>query len=196
MKQLVLASSSPRRKMLLQQLQIPFVVDPSNIDEENIRAKNPRSLVQKLSRAKAEEVAKRHTNAIILAADTVVVAENKIWSKPETKMVARRMLKTLSGTSHEVLTGFTLIDTDTNKTVTNVVASTVWMRKLTDSDIDAYVQTGEPLDKAGAYGLQDRGGALVQRVEGDYFNVVGLPLIHVIDALRTFGVSIYDYWKK
>ncbi len=196
MREIILASSSPRRKALLKQIGLTFKVDVSNYDEdmENITL-SPIELTERYSSEKAKMVAKKYKNAIIIAADTVVYFKNKIYGKPHTKKNAIKMLKEFSGDWHEIITGFTIIDTKTKKTMTSHVSSKVLFKKLSSEEIEAYVKTGEPLDKAGAYGIQEKGLVLVEEVNGDYSNVVGLPIPAVLKTLSKFGVNIEDFWK-
>ncbi len=190
MKTIILASASPRRKELLGKLGLKFEVEPSNYAEDIDLALAPHELAQKISLAKAEVVARQHKDAIVIAADTFGIFKGKVLGKPHTEAEARTMLAAISGKSHSVITGFSIIDTDTNKTLSQSVETRVYIRKLTPAEIDAYVKSGEPLDKAGAYAIQGLGAVLVARIEGDYYNVVGLPLSALTDALKEFGVQI------
>lgn len=192
MRKIVLASASPRRKELLEQLGLKFEVDPAS-DAENISQDlPPQELAVAVSVSKASAVAGRHKNSIIIAADTFGVLRGKIIGKPQTEAGARKMLKRLSGKVHSVITGFTVLDTGSGRIVTRSVETKVRIKKLTDEEIDAYVRTGEPLDKAGAYAIQGLGSVIVDGIEGDYYNVVGLPLAALADSLREFGVRIVD----
>lgn len=190
-KHIILASTSPRRKALLKQIGLKFDVKSSDIDESAVFYKNPYDLVKKLSLLKAKSVAELSKNSIIISADTVVVFKNRIIGKPKAKSDARKILKMLSNKMHTVITGFTIVDSQTDKTISGFEESKVWFRKISGEEIDKYVDSGEPLDKAGAYGIQEKGGAFVKKIEGDYFNVVGLPLAKVIIELRKLGVSIF-----
>ncbi len=190
MKILILASASPRRKELLEQIGLKFDVEPSNYAEDIDPALAPHEIAQKISLAKAEVVARHHQNAIVIAADTFVVCGGKILGKPHTENEAREMLETISGKSHSVITGFSIIDTGNNKKLSQSVETKVYIRKLTLAEIDAYVRSKEPLDKAGAYAIQGLGAVIVEKIEGDYFNVVGLPLSALAEALKEFGIKI------
>ncbi len=130
------------------------------------------------------------TNAIVIAADTFGVFDGRILGKPHTEEEARRMLEALNGKSHSVITGFSVIDTGTNKVLSKSVETRVYIRKLTPAEIDAYVRSKEPLDKAGAYAIQGLGAVIVERIEGDYYNVVGLPLSALAEALKVFGIDV------
>lgn len=189
MKKIILASASPRRKNLLRQIGLDFEVHVSNYKETIDTRLTPHKLAQKLSLGKARDVATKHKNALILAADTFVVFRGEILGKPKDTQDAKRMLWLLRGASHSILTGFTIIDTPSGKTVTKSIESTVYMKKLSQREIDAYVATGEPLDKAGAYGIQEKGSIFIEKIEGDYFNIVGLPIYSVITELKKFGIT-------
>lgn len=192
MKQIILASKSPRKRAILEQVGLPFIIDASDCDEENIKFKTPREMVRKLSLEKAKIIAKRHPNEIILAADTTVIFKNQIIGKPKSKKDAFRILKLLSGKTHEVITGFTIVGKQKIKTYH--VTSRVKFKKLSDKEINAYIATGEPMDKAGGYGIQEKGGLFVENIEGDYFNVVGLPIAAVSERLKEFGVNVTKNW--
>ena len=191
MKRIILASASPRRKELLEKLGLKFEVDASNCAEEIDPTLEPDELVRRISITKAKSVAQRHQDAVIIAADTIGVIGKKLLGKPHTADEAGKMLAQISGKSHEVITGFTILDTVTNKIMTGTVSTKVYIKKLTRQEIAAYVQTGEPLDKAGAYGIQGRGAVIVEKIEGDYYNVMGLPLSALTEALKEFGISVW-----
>ena len=190
MKKIILASASPRRKQLLEQIGLKFEVDPSDYDEKIEPGLGPRELAKKISRGKAETVARRHKNAIVIGADTFIVLGNRILGKPHTADEARKMLEAISGKPHLVITGFCVIGSDTGKTISGSAETIVFVKKLTPKEIDAYVKSGEPLDKAGAYAIQGLGAVIVERIEGDYFNVIGLPLSALAEALQEFGIKV------
>lgn len=179
-RKIVLASGSPRRKEILETMGIPYVVDVSDADEAFIGM--PAETVMELSKRKALAVAKHHADAVVLAADTLVFAEH-VLGKPKTEEAARAMLRELSGKWHSVFTGVTLINTESGKRISRADETRVHFVQMTDDEIDAYVATGEPLDKAGAYGIQGRAGMFIDRIEGSYSNVVGLPMALVRDML-------------
>jgi septum formation protein len=189
MKNIILASTSPRRKALLEQLGLKFSVDARVKEDTGLIGLEPDELVKAVSLKKAQSVAGFHPDAVIIAADTIGVIEGRIIGKPHSAKEARAMLAALSGEAHTVITGFTVLETLTGKSVTNSVETTVYFKPLSASEIDAYVATGEPLDKAGAYAIQGKGALLVERIEGDYFNVVGLPLCALSEVLKEFGVK-------
>lgn len=192
MRKIILASASPRRKELLEKIGLNFEVDPSSCEEGVYvySGLEPHELAQRISLEKAKVVASKHAEALVIAADTIVVSGSQILGKPHTENEARKMLKAISGKSHCVITGFSIIDTRTNKTLSRSVETKVQVRELTSLEIDAYVKSKEPLDKAGAYAIQGLGAAIVERIEGDYFNVVGLPLSALAGSLKEFGVNI------
>lgn len=190
MKKIILASASPRREALLKQIGLEFTVEPSDYQEEFVAGLEPYELAKRLSLEKAKRVASHHKNALVIAADTFGVFQGKILGKPKTEAEARRMLAMLGGQCHSVITGLTIIDTDTGRTLSKSVETKVYFRKLTADEIDAYVKSGEPLDKAGAYAIQGRGAVLVAKIEGDYFNVIGLPLSALAESLKEFGIAV------
>jgi septum formation protein len=190
MKRIMLASASPRRKELLEQIGLQFEVEPSNYDEEITSASEPHETARRLSLGKARVAARKHPNALIIAADTFVVLGDRILGKPHTDSEAREMLRALNGQAHSVITGFTILDTETGKVLSGSVETRVHMTKLTLKEIDSYVRSKEPLDKAGGYAIQGLGAVLVERIEGDYSNVVGLPLSALAKSLKEFGVDV------
>lgn len=190
MRRIVLASASPRRKELLEQIGLAFEVDPSNHDEEQHPGLSPTELAVSLSIAKAETVAPRHPHAIIIAADTFIVLDDQILGKAHTADEARAMLRTLSGRMHWVITGLTVMDTYTGQTFSESVRTRVHMRRADPREIERYIDSGEPLGKAGAYAIQGLGAVLIEGIEGDYSNVVGLPLAALARTLREFGISL------
>jgi septum formation protein len=194
---LILASASPRRRELLARLGLPFDVWPSGIEETLAPGIPAPVLAMALARAKARDVADRlrvagSEAALILGADTLVVLDGHPLGKPATRDEARTMLRALRGRSHEVVTAVVLLDVPGGRETAETVVSQVLMRPCDDFEIDAYVATGEPDDKAGAYAVQGAGGHLVSRVEGCYTNVVGLPLGTTARLLRAFGLAPAD----
>lgn len=190
MEKIILASSSPRRVEILENLGIKFDVVPSKY-EEVIDNKLPEELVCFLAENKALEVSSRVMDGdLILAADTMVFIDGRALGKPHTKSAAYNMLKDLSGKKHEVITGLCLISRKLNRTYIDYEITNVFFKELSDEEIWGYIHTGEPLDKAGAYGIQGFGGLLVRRIEGCYFNVVGLPIYKLYNGLREMGVNL------
>lgn len=186
---IILASASPRRQELLRQIGLSFQVIPADLDEGSIEASSPTALVEALAAAKAEHVALRQesADALIIASDTIVVLDDCVMGKPESASDARSMLETLSGRMHEVYTGVTLRQGARIETFSD--RSEVTFRTLSEEEIEAYIRTGEPMDKAGAYGIQGFGALFVSELRGDYYNVMGLPLCRLGQALQQFGVS-------
>lgn len=189
-KKIILASSSPRRKELLSLTGLKFIVAAGDYEEEMTSSISPRALARRLSREKAETVSFRYSNALIIAADTFIVFRGQLLGKPHTCEEAARMLHALNGKVHSVITGFTILDTASAKKTSRSVETRVYFRRLTSSEILAYVRTKEPLDKAGGYAIQGLGSLLIRKIEGDYFNVIGLPLAALAEALRNFGVYV------
>jgi septum formation protein len=190
MQRIILASSSPRRKALLSHIGLKFTVDTRVREDTDLAEQEPHRLVREISLKKAESVAGGYPDAIIIAADTLGVIDGRIIGKPDSASGARTMLAALSGRPHTVITGFTVLDTLTHQAVSRSVATTVHLKPITESEIAAYVITGEPLDKAGAYAIQGLGAVLVERIEGDYYNVVGLPLCALTEVLKQFGINV------
>jgi septum formation protein len=192
MKKIILASKSPRRKKILEQVGLNFEVAASDFDESQIEFETPQEMVEKLSFEKAKVIAQRNPGAIIIGADTVVIFRKEIIGKPKSKADAVRILKLLSGNTHEIITGFTVIED--KKSITKHITSKIKFKKLNEDEIKAYVATGEPMDKAGGYGIQERGGLFMENITGDYFNVVGLPISALAEVLKEFGVDIAGNW--
>lgn len=189
MGRIILASQSPRRKALLEQMGLTgFVICPAQ-GEEHMEAKlPPDQLSEALALAKGREVARTAgPEDVVIAADTIVTLEHQVLGKPHSQAEAVRMLRTLSGRSHVVYTGLAVLRG--GETVSGHEATQVRFRPLTEAEIAAYVATGEPMDKAGAYGIQGRGALLVEGITGDYFNVMGLPVCKLGQILRRFGVK-------
>ena len=194
---LVLASASPRRQELLRNAGIPFVVQPTDIPEDLKEGEAPRSFAERLAREKTLAIFCQRPNDFVLGADTIVVVDARILGKPCDATDAARMLRLLSGRTHQVITGVCLAGpqprTENRKLETGFEdirseTTRVTMDTLSDDDIHSYISTGEPLDKAGAYAIQGRASRWVSRIEGDYFNVVGLPVSLVCKMLREHGV--------
>jgi septum formation protein len=190
MKKIILASASPRRKELLEKIGLKFEVEPSDYAEDMPSGLSPGELAKTISLGKAKAVATRHKNTIVIAADTFIVFRGKIMGKPGTEAEARKMLTRLRGKPHSVITGFTVMDADSGKVLTESVETIVHIKNLTPEEVDAYVKSKEPLDKAGAYAIQRLGAVIVARIEGDYFNVMGLPLSALAEALKEFEIHI------
>ena len=185
---LILASQSPRRRELLSMLGLDFTIITADIDETMNPALSIEDAVAEVCGRKAAAVGSSHPGDLIIAADTIVVLEDRILGKPHTEAEARAMLRSLSGRHHTVMTAFSLWKNGTADT--HVEKTHVHFRELNDEEIAAYVATGSPMDKAGAYGIQDQASIFVEALEGDYYNVMGLPLCALAQKLRQHGVPV------
>lgn len=185
---IILASKSPRRKQLLSMMGLEFAVQTADIDETMDKSQTPAHEVAAVSARKAVKIAAQHSKDVVVAADTIVVIDGKILGKPKDEQDAARMLRLLSGRTHTVYTGLTVCAD--GKSSTETVATAVTFRALTDAEIDAYIKTGEPMDKAGAYGIQGYGSMFVSHLDGDYFCVMGLPVCRLSSMLRQAGVPV------
>lgn len=192
MKKIILASASPRRSELLQNIGLEFIKCPARVREEIFPHETPEEGAKRLALTKARYVAENcnYDEGIIVAADTVVVLGDKVLGKPGNEKEAYDMLAMLSGKSHQVITAVCLEDIASNKTFLEAEITRVYFRVLEASEIWHYIKTGEPMDKAGAYGIQGLGALFVERIEGCYFNVVGLPLYRLYNMLKDMGVNI------
>lgn len=189
---LILASASPRRKDILAQAGLSFRIIESDVDERvaAVAGLPPAELACRLALLKAEAVARRAGTGVVLGADTLVVADGRILGKPRDEADARDMLRRLAGRTHSVITGVAVVDAASGRTRVSSEETLVTMRPLDEGEILAYVATGEPGDKAGAYAIQGRGAVLVTRVNGCFYNVVGLPLAKTVLLLREFGIEV------
>jgi len=182
---IVLASSSPRRHLLLEMLGIAHVIDPADIDEATNTGESAEELAVRLAREKATTVATRHPGKVVLSADTLVVLGEDILGKPSSPVDAAAMLRRLAGNQHRVVTAVAVAAD--GRVWDRCDVTKVWFRTLSEEMIDAYVATGESLDKAGSYGVQGYGAVIVDRIEGDYFGVMGMPLRLVVELLEEAG---------
>lgn len=188
---IILASKSPRRKEILEKMGVDFVIEVADADESVGSELSPVEAVCEISKRKADAVFQRHEceDCIIISADTVVVIDGKIIGKPKDENDAFNIIKSLSGKTHEVYTGFTVCGNGKSKTDFEVTK--VRFKDLVDDDIRRYVATGEPMDKAGAYGIQQKGNLFVEYIHGDYYNVVGFPISKIcVTILELFGINI------
>ena len=183
---IVLASGSPRRYELLKGLGLNFKVVPSDAPEDHSLESDFQAIVKKNARNKGMAVAQKHPESLIISADTIVVLGRQIMGKPKTEQEAFRMLQALSGQTHEVYTGLSLIFKKYERTALDAVCTKVRFRPLSEEEIWAYINTGEPFDKAGGYGIQGQGALLVDGINGCYYNVVGLPLARLFTMLTDF----------
>ncbi len=191
MKEVILASGSPRRKQILEQIGLKFKVYPSDIDEAVEPHDDTGQLVERLALMKAEDVARKVVpGSLVIGADTIVESERGILGKPVDEKEAFDMLLLLSGKRHTVLTGIAVVDTMNHKTLVSHEKTEVMFRPVSEREIHAYVNTGEPMDKAGAYGIQGRGAVFVEKINGCYFNVVGLPAARLCVMLKGMGVEV------
>ncbi len=184
---LILASKSPRRSELLRQLGLEFEVVPSGLKEEFVRGESPQEHVTRLAQAKAEDVANRYPEHWVIAADTIVYIGGSILGKPDNRQEALEMLCCLSGQEHGVLTGFSVCHLRKGRTDKEAVQTAVRMKNLTSAEMEWYVRTGEPFDKAGGYAIQGAGSFMIESIRGSYTNVVGLPLCELIQMLNRLG---------
>lgn len=193
MRRIILASASPRRKELLKQLiGDNFVVYPSSYEEPPQPGLDPEELLLKHSVEKARDVAKHFDSGLVISADTSVLYNGEVLGKPGSPENAEKMLEKLSGKKFRVITGLTVLDLDSGKEISESESTNVWLAELSKEQISAYVRTGEPLDKAGAFAAQGKGAVLVEKVEGDFFNAVGLPLFRLGKILERLGISVFD----
>lgn len=184
---LILASGSPRRVELLQRFGLNFIVEPANIDEQALPEETAQSLIKRVAREKAQAVAVGHPGSFVLGADTGVLLDRAFLGKPRDASEAVAMLEALSGRSHEVCSAVSLLGPG-EVLLEAFVTTTVWFASLSQDWIEAYVASGDPMDKAGAYAIQNQAGLFVSRIEGSYSNVVGLPLFETGQLLRQAGL--------
>ncbi|HHX23085.1 MAG: Maf family protein [Tepidanaerobacteraceae bacterium] len=189
-RKLILASSSPRRQQLLNQIGLDFTVEPSNLNEDFNRDLDFGPFASEIAFKKSAAVAKRHKEGLVLGADTIVVCNRKILGKPATPLEAKEMLSMLSGRWHQVFTGLSLVDVSTGSFLKDFEESWVKFKDIDSNEIENYIKTGEPMDKAGAYGIQERGALFVEKISGDYYNIVGLPLFKLNLMLLNFNIRI------
>lgn len=185
---IVLGSASPRRQELLRQVGVTFRVIPSGVDEVVSTPMEPGELVRHLALSKAVDVASREPESLVLGADTIVVVDGDVLGKPRDRAEAIVMLQRLSGRSHQVMTGVALVGG--GRQLVGHEVTTVQFIPLTLAQMERYADSGEPMDKAGGYGIQGRASAMIHSIEGDYFNVVGLPLCRTVHMLSQFGVEV------
>ena len=189
---LILASKSPRRREILENTKVRFSIEESQIDEVIKLNELPKETVMRLAYEKALDVANRNRNSLVIGADTIVVINDTILGKPKDDIEAFSMLKLLSGKTHYVITGFALINLSLDKKIIDCQVSQVTFKELSEQCIKDYLQTKESLDKAGAYGIQGYGGLLVENIQGDYFNIVGLPISKISDYLKDhFDINLF-----
>jgi len=192
MTELILASGSPRRAQLLGEIVGAFRILPSDVDEDQDEGETPSAFVARISREKAESVADGlqpgDGGSWVLAGDTIVVIGETVLGKPEDEEHARRMLEQLQDRRHEVITGICLLNRKQAVCRLEAVRTQVWMRRIEPEEMDAYIRTGEPFDKAGGYAIQGDGGRFIRKIDGSYSNVVGLPMERLRELFRTYGI--------
>jgi septum formation protein len=188
--QFILASSSPRRKALLKQIGLDFKIVPSRYEEDMKLKLDNKSLAKTLAYGKAKEVASRFKKGIIIGSDTFISFKCKIIGKPKNAKDAERILKMISGKTLKIYSGLAIIDKYSEKEIVDCEMTEVKMKKMTTDEIKKYIQTGEPLDKAGAFGIQERGVKFVEKINGCYSNVVGLPIYKLYINMQKLGINI------
>jgi len=194
---IVLASASPRRKRLLTEISLKFDVVPSNAEESTDLSKMPiEELVQKNALMKARAVTDKFPNALVIGCDTDIFFKGKLVGKPKNEEDAKRILREFSNEWHSIVSGIAIINTETGKEITDFEKTSVKVKKLNEEEIEEYVETGEPLDKAGAYGIQEKGQFLIEKFDGSYSNIVGLPLDKLVERLKEFGVEVDGIEEK
>ena len=189
---IILASASPRRKEILENANVKFKIMASSIDELTLENESPCQMVMRLAFEKGIDIASSQKSDLVISADTIVVLDNTVLGKPKDEIEARQMISNLSGKTHQVITGISLIHLANNKKIIDYVISNVKFKNLSEDDINDYIRTKESLDKAGAYGIQGYGALLVEEIQGDYFNIVGLPISRLSDLLKEhFNINLF-----
>lgn len=192
MKRVILASNSPRRREILGKY-IDFEAVTAEVSEDNDFYKSPETLVMALAFEKANSVAAKYEDAIVIGADTVVEIEGEILGKPKSREDAKRMMEKLRGKTHKVITGFAIVDLSSDKKYMDYEATEVVFKDLSDDEIEAYLNKAEYMDKAGAYGIQDEAALFVYKIEGDYLNIVGFPISKIYTVLKdNFNLSLME----
>ena len=190
--EIILASASPRRREILQNTKLKFDIQKSDIEEEVFEEESPESMVVRLAHKKAHSVAENNRDKLVIGADTIVVLEDEVLGKPKDEEEAYNMIKQLSNKTHRVITGISLINLEKSIVVNDYVVSYVTFKDLSEDSIRDYISTKESLDKAGGYGIQGYGALLVNNIQGDYFNIVGLPISRLSDLLKDhFGINLF-----
>ena len=188
----ILASASPRRKEILQNTKLNFDIQKSDIEEVILENESPEDMVVRLAYEKAYDVAQKNKDKLVIGADTIVALDNEVLGKPKDKEEAYQMIKKLSNKTHKVITGISLINISHGMVVNDYVVSLVTFKDLSEDSIKDYINTNESLDKAGAYGIQGYGALLVKNIQGDYFNIVGLPISKLSDLLKDhFDINLF-----
>ena len=189
---IILASASPRRKEILENANVKFKIMSSDIEELVLEGESPCQVVMRLAFEKGIDIASKRKSDLVISADTIVVLDNTVLGKPKDEEEAKLMITNLSGRTHQVITGISLINLENDKKVIDYVISNVKFKNLSEDDINDYIKTKESLDKAGAYGIQGYGALLVEEIQGDYFNIVGLPISKLSDLLKKhFNINLF-----
>ena len=189
---IILASASPRRREILENTNVKFDVISSSIEELVLEGESPCQMVMRLAFEKGIDIASKRKSDLVISADTIVVLDNTVLGKPKDEEEAKLMITNLSGRTHQVITGISLINLENDKKVIDYVISNVKFKNLSEDDINDYIRTKESLDKAGAYGIQGYGALLVEEIKGDYFNIVGLPISKLSDLLKIhFNINLF-----
>ena len=189
---IILASASPRRREILENTNVKFDIISSSIEELVLEGESPCQMVMRLAFEKGIDIASKRKSDLVISADTIVVLDNTVLGKPKDEKEAKVMITNLSGKTHQVITGISLINLENDKKVIDYVISNVKFKNLSEDDINDYIKTKESLDKAGAYGIQGYGALLVEEIQGDYFNIVGLPISKLSDLLKLhFNINLF-----
>lgn len=192
MKQIVLASKSPRRQQLLKEIGLDFIVHPSNFEEKETHL-TAEELALHNAIGKTQDVARHYQDALIIGVDTVVAVGERFLGKPKNPEDHKRLLRLLSNTTHKVISAICIIDAKSNKNISAIETTLVSMDRLEEADIEAYIKSGEGADKAAGYAIQGRGALFIKKIEGDYFNVVGLPIYRLRKLLKEFAVRFFSF---
>ncbi|MDP2947790.1 MAG: Maf family protein [Nanoarchaeota archaeon] len=195
MEKIILASASPRRKQIMEMMGVKYETISPNYDEDNSVNLTPKETVMLFAREKAMNVAKR-SDGIVIGADTIIFFKDKKIGKPKDKEEAFRILKMLSGKMHEVYSGISIINTKTGEEINDFEITEVKFKELSDEEIIKYIETNEPMDKSGSYAIQGYASVFVEKINGCYYNVMGLPVNKLVSNLNKLGVAVCDYWKK
>lgn len=195
-RKIILASKSEQRKELLKIIGLDFEIKKSNYIEDMTEKLPAYKLAQKLALGKANDVAKKHKNAIIIGADSFVILGKEFLGKPHTPQKAKETLRKISGKKHKLITGIAIIDTKKNKVITDYEITEVWIKKLSNKEIEEYIRTDEPLDKAGGYAIQKLGCLFIEKINGGYTNIVGLPINKIYEHLLKLDINILKLYKN
>ena len=191
-RKIIIASGSENKKRLIESIGFNFQFEKSEYEEDMTEKISAHKLVQKLALGKAQDVAKRYKNAIVIGADTFGIIDNKFIGQARTQEEARKILRLLSDRKHKIITGLAIIDTKMNQTILDYNVSKVWFKKLTEKEIEIYVKTKEPLFKASAYAIQGLSSVFIEKIDGDYMSIIGLPIQKIYSHLLTLGINLLE----